>query len=269
MESNGQNQHRIGIVGGMGPMAGVLLQKLIIEATPATKDQDHLQVICFTNPQIPDRTVSLRRDNGVSYLNTVIETAHCLCQAGATMLVIPCNTAHARFSELQSAVPVPIINMVEVTAAAIARQYGSDSTVGILATDGALQVRLYQRALERYGIECIVPSEHAQQNVMQSIYTIKAGKLVESATAFNPVIDELVRRGAHRILLGCTELSLCFEEIQRIGYSVIDPLRIVARHLVENRHQPFESKNAFGRQATRAMSLFGCVVTIVAGGVTL
>ncbi len=60
----GKNNFRIGIVGGMGPMAGVLLQKLIIEATPAEQDQDHLEVICFTNPHVPDRTRSLQEDDG-------------------------------------------------------------------------------------------------------------------------------------------------------------------------------------------------------------
>ena len=55
---------RIGIVGGMGPMAGVYLQELIIEATPASRDQDHLEVVCFTNPHVPERMRSLAEDGG-------------------------------------------------------------------------------------------------------------------------------------------------------------------------------------------------------------
>jgi len=237
-----ENQQRIGIVGGMGPMAGVLLQKLIIEATPAARDQDHLQVICFTNPQIPDRTTSLQEDGGASYLEAVIETAQTLYLAGATILIIPCNTAHARFDDLQRVIPLPILNIVELTAKRIAEQYGGAARIGLLATDGTIQAGLYQKVLGRYGIICAVPSEENQKKVMQAIYTIKAGNHNSALRLCRSAIKELMRGGGQYILLGCTELSLCFEEIQKAKYTVVDPLRIVAQLLVEDIHQPTDLK---------------------------
>ena len=88
--------YRIGIVGGMGPMAGVYLQQLIIEATPAERDQDHFEVVCFTNPHVPERMRSLAEDGGRRYAEAVRASARLLVHAGATHIVIPCNTAHAR-----------------------------------------------------------------------------------------------------------------------------------------------------------------------------
>jgi aspartate racemase len=231
MAYNGQQ--RIGIVGGMGPMAGVLLQKLIIEATPALRDQDHLQVICFTNPQIPDRTLSLQNDSGASYLEAVIETANILVRSGATRLVIPCNTSHARFSDLQNVISVPIINMIEVTAQAVAQECGENIRIGILATDGTINGGLYQKAFESRSIQCSVPSKEDQAKIMQTIYAIKAGEDISLIASCGEAIHNLMHSGAHYILLGCTELSLYFEEIQKAGFSVIDPLRIVARHVLE------------------------------------
>src|SRR3989344_2637505 len=91
-----KNNFRIGILGGMGPMAGVALQKLIIEYTPASKDQDHIQVLCFTNPHIPDRTKSLKEDGGAKFLAAVAASTQVLEKAGVHCIVIPCNTSHAR-----------------------------------------------------------------------------------------------------------------------------------------------------------------------------
>lgn len=249
-----KNQQRIGIVGGMGPMAGVLLQKLIIEATPATKDQDHLQVICFTNPQIPDRTVSLQEDNGESYIRTLVGTAHILVNAGVTALVIPCNTAHARFEEVQAAIPVPIVNMIELAAKHLAAVSGNSTKVGILATDATVQGGLYQKELEAHGIEWAIPSDENQVQVMQAIYAIKAGKDILLLNFIAGAIREFAEQDANILLLGCTELSLCFEEVTDAGYQVVDPLRIVARQLVRSMHQPFASKGEI--HANRKISMW-------------
>ncbi|MBI3442609.1 MAG: aspartate/glutamate racemase family protein [Candidatus Sungbacteria bacterium] len=227
-----ENQQRIGIVGGMGPMAGVLLQKLIIEATPATKDQDHLQVICFTNPQIPDRTASLQEDKGESYVRALIDTARTLVNIGVTTLVVPCNTAHTRLHDIQAVIPVPIIDMVEITAEHLAAVCGKSAKIGILATDGTLQSELYQKALAVRGIEWATPSGMNQAQVMRAIYSIKAGKDISLLNFIVGAMRELEEQEVGILLLGCTELSLYFEEIKSAGHEVIDPLHIVANTLV-------------------------------------
>jgi len=220
---------RIGILGGMGPEAGVLLQNLIIRETPAEKDQDHLEVITYTNPHVPDRTRSLERDGGESYLKVVVESLKLLEKTGPGVLVMACNTAHARITDIQAAIETPIINIVELAGREIAATNGP---VGILATDGTLKSGLFNPV---EGSEKIVtPPPDLQSEVMTVIHDIKKGmesgivirRLEEAAT-------EMKQSGCEKLVLGCTELSIYYDELtDRLGNIFIDPLRLAARKLV-------------------------------------
>lgn len=137
---------RIGVVGGMGPMAGVYFQQLIIESTPAARDQDHLEVVCFTNPHVPERMRSLAEDGGRRYAAAVRASAQLLTRAGVTHIVIPCNTAHARLAEIQEGVEAPILDMIGIGLEALAAEHGIGRRVGLLATVGTINERVYQRA---------------------------------------------------------------------------------------------------------------------------
>ena len=130
---------RIGIVGGMGPLAGVYFQQLLIEATPAQRDQDHFQAVCFTNPHVPERMRSLAEDGGRRYADAVRASARLLVAAGVTHIAIPCNTAHARLAEIQRGVDVPIVNMVALALHALVAEHGHGQRVGLLATVGTIE----------------------------------------------------------------------------------------------------------------------------------
>ena len=227
-----QNPFRVGIIGGMGPMAGVLLQRLIVEATPAEKDQDHLQVVCFTMPQVPDRTESLKADGGRGYLRMIQETAVLLERAGATVMVIACNTAYARIDDIQTATRVPILNLIKLGVADIAAQRSGTTKVGILATDGTLAADLYQAQLAAHGLSFLLPRPAEQQRLMDVIYRIKGGGDVSIVSDLRTTVGELADRGADMVLLGCTELSLYYENLLGNTLMIADPLRVVARQLV-------------------------------------
>jgi aspartate racemase len=221
---------RIGILGGMGPEAGVLLQQLIVEATPAATDQEHLEVITYTNPHVPDRTISLQQDGGASYLEAVVESLRLLESVGVDVLAIACNTAHARFAEIQAAVNTPVLNMLELAKQEI---MAVDGPVGILATDGTVRSRLF--SITGHPEKTVTPSDEFQRDVMSVIRDIKAGVKDTS------IVDRLVRAsttlqqsGCVKITLGCTELSLLHDPLRNgLGDIFIDPLRLAARALVK------------------------------------
>ena len=213
-------------------MAGVLLQKLIIEATPAEKDQDHLQVVCFTNPQVPDRTSSLAIDRGRGYLATIRESLQLLLSAGATVLVVPCITAHARFKHIEEVSSVPMVNLVDTSITYIISSIGVGKNIGLLATDGTLAENIYQRASHGEKLNWILPSPIDQKKVMDFIYVVKKGKGDIHIDDLKDVTQNLLEKGAEFLLLGCTELSLYYESILRPNIVVIDPLRVVAQELV-------------------------------------
>jgi aspartate racemase len=224
---------RIGIVGGMGPMAGVYLQQLIIEATPAGGDQDHFQAVCFTNPHVPERMRSLAEDGGRRYADAVRASALLLADAGCTHLVIPCNTAHARLAEIRRAVPVPFLDMIELGVRELVASYGADARVGLLATVGTIGERVYQRAAPDARLEWLLPDAADQRKVSEAILAVKVNESARIAAELLAVAGRLVERGATVILVGCTELSMCLEAIRPAGVPLVDPLRIVARRLVE------------------------------------
>jgi aspartate racemase len=224
---------RIGIVGGMGPMAGVYLQRLIIEAAPAGRDQDHFQVVCFTNPHVPERMRSLAEDDGRRYADAVRASALLLAGAGVTHLVIPCNTAHARLAEIQRGVDVPFLDMIDLGVRELVSLHGRDARVGLLATVGTIDQRVYQAAMPAAGLDWLLPGEADQRCVSEAILAVKVNDAARVAGDLLNAARGLVGRGAEVILVGCTELSMCLDALRPAGVPLVDPLRIVARRLVE------------------------------------
>src|SRR2546428_7813554 len=84
----------VGVLGGMGPLATADFYAKLVRLTPARTDQDHLRVIIDSNPQVPDRTRGLRGE-GPDPTPALVATARGLERAGADLIAIPCNSAHA------------------------------------------------------------------------------------------------------------------------------------------------------------------------------
>mgnify|MGYP001558244020 CR=1 FL=1 len=235
-----KNNFRIGILGGMGPMTGVFLQKLIIENTPAKIDQDHIEVICFTNPQIPDRTKSLKEDNGKVFVKSIVESIKVLEKSDVNCILLPCNTAHARYSEIQNSTYIPIINMVELVLSNV-RKTGVKN-IGVLATDGTIDSGIFETDKS---FRVILPNNDMQSNVMNTIYKIKSGEYdnIEIAEIINTFINDLEKRGAEKIILGCTELSLYLSLLK--NKNLIDPLIELAKETVKIATNKFDKSKIF------------------------
>jgi aspartate racemase len=238
---------RVGIVGGMGPLAGVYLQQLIIEATPARKDQDHFQVVCFTNPHVPERMRSLAQNGGRRYAEAVRASAQLLVDAGVSHIVIPCNTAHARLEEIQRGVDVPIVDMVELALQALVDEHGRGQRVGLLATDGTIGQRVYQSGLPDAALDWVLPDEADQRCVSEAILAVKANEAPRVEGDLTGVTRALAGRGARVILVGCSELSMCLDALRPAGVPLVDPMRILARHLVDLGHRCRQESEARGQ----------------------
>ncbi|OGZ69798.1 MAG: hypothetical protein A3D44_02975 [Candidatus Staskawiczbacteria bacterium RIFCSPHIGHO2_02_FULL_42_22] len=223
-----KGNYRIGIVGGMGPMAGVALQQLIIENTPAPRDQDHIEVVCFTNPRIPDRTKSLKEDRGEKFTKAIVDSIQILQKTGVNCILMPCNTAHVRFDQIQKAVPIPIINIIDATFRELR---GLNAlTVGLLATNGTINSKIFDNSKN---VKIITPTSQEQKKVTKIIYQIKSGKYdnKQIASSIDSLIEKLTARGAEAIILGCTELSLYFPLLK--SNRVVDPLTLLAKEAVD------------------------------------
>ncbi|PIR06517.1 MAG: aspartate racemase [Candidatus Komeilibacteria bacterium CG11_big_fil_rev_8_21_14_0_20_36_20] len=219
----------LGILGGLGPMAGVELQKRIIMASPAKTDQEHIKMVCFTNPKIKDRTHALQKGNDFS--QEVIRSLTLMSLIRVSVGIMVCNTAHADFDKIKKGVKYPLINLVLETVEYLRLKYSYYSKVGLLATDGTLQSGIYHQALAKYGFKVVAPTINGQQILMQTIYGpvgIKAGYFQNNKRIVNNLIKKLQDNGAQIIILGCTELSL----VGIKGNSVLDPLDVMAKKIV-------------------------------------
>lgn len=203
----------IGILGGMGPLATADLYQKIIEITPAASDQEHIPVVIYADPRVPDRTEALLRD-GEDPTPWLVHGARTLTGMGADFIVIPCNTAHAFLDGIQPALDKPILSMIDAAADEIRKDYPDAKTVGLLATSGTISSEMYQRALQSRGIDVIVPDDDIQRRcVMAGIRDVKAGRAGKAATALlTDAAEHLTGNGADVLLAACTEIPVIFQQ---------------------------------------------------------
>ena len=196
----------LGILGGLGPAASCYLYQMLTDHTPARKDQDHIDILLCSRASTPDRTAFITGASKADPLPVMLRDAQWLVDGGATVLAIPCNTAHYFYERIASAVPVPVLNMPALVAAE-AKARGCQR-LGILATDGTLLGKAYQLVCKEQGLAWAKPAPEHQAAVMRIIYDeIKQGKRADMA-AFSAAVDDLRAQGCTHAVLGCTELSL-------------------------------------------------------------
>ena len=164
----------LGILGGLGPAASCYLYQMLIDHTPATCDQDHIDIVISSRASTPDRTAFIIGKSKDDPFAVMEQDGFSLVHYGATVLAIPCNTAHYFYDRLAEALPVPVLNMPRLTVAD-AKAAGC-TKLGILATDGTLAAETYQLACQAQGIDWAVPSEEHQQEV----YILPLSSVVES-----------------------------------------------------------------------------------------
>ena len=204
----GKQSKIVGVLGGMGPDATVDFMARVIALTPADKDQDHIHMIVDQNPKVPNRQDAILAD-GEDPGPVMAEMAQRLETAGADFLVVPCNSAFGFASAVAGAVSIPLVSIVEVTVEACE----GFSTVGVMATDGCLQSRVYQDALVAAGIAAELPDNDELTDLMALLNGIKAGYRGERvARGMEALATALVARGAQAIIAGCTEIPLALDE---------------------------------------------------------
>ena len=229
------NFSTIGILGGMGPEATNHLCALITALTPVSKDQDHIPVITYNNPQIPDR-VGAVRGTGKSPVPEMIRTARVLEEAGARLLLMPCNLAHFYLADVQKGVRTPFLNMIEETVNFTARHYARCRKVGLVASTPTIECGIYDEAFRRRGRELIVPGADEQESkVMKAIYApdgLKCGQREGPRALLLEAGRALAARGAEVIIAGCTEVSLVMKQ-EVSPFAVVDPMEVIARVAVQ------------------------------------
>jgi len=237
----------IGVVGGMGPYAGLDLVQKIFDQTDAKTDQEHIPVAMLSIPHsIADRTKFLTGGSPKNPAIAISKVIHKLYAQGATVIGMPCNTAHADsiFDEILNHIPTDIffVHMIQEVVRHIKNQYSSIQNVGILATTGTMKAKVYYDELIENKLNPVTVSQDEQHTIVEpAIYDkgfgIKAYSNPVSPEArgkLETAVKSLVTEGAEAVILGCTEIPLALPESNYNGIPLIDSTAILARALILN-----------------------------------
>jgi aspartate racemase len=239
----------IGIVGGVGPHAGLDLSRKILDQTRALADQDHLNMVLLSWPRdVPDRSAFLLGRSTADPVPGMVRCVQALEAVGATVVGIACNTAHSprlfgrMMSRLRSVGSrIVVINMIQEVGRFLRAHFPEVRRIGVLATDGTVGTNAYGEVLEPEGFVAIYPDPRTQHELVHAAiydkeYGIKACPTPVSARARADVTRaarRLVEDGEAEVLvLGCTELPLAVSERALYGVPVVDASMVLARALV-------------------------------------
>ena len=247
----------IGILGGMGTQAGLDFCNKLAVLNRGKIDQEYPLFILYNKSNIPGRPESIgsqtknlsnkstNKTSRAKYnkvLKSLLKGCKLLEKNKCKFIVIPCNTAHYWFDDLQNKINIPIINMPKEVFKFTKKKCKKNSKVGLLATEGTLKTGVYKKFFEK-DYQLIEPSQKVQKSsVNKAIKLVKMGNVKAAAKAIKPAIDSLIKMKCKKIILGCTELPIAifaFKSFKNVKTSKVflDPNLILAHSaMVKHRH---------------------------------
>ena len=229
MNEKKKSKRVVGIIGGMGPEATVLLMTKIIAKTEAEDDCDHVPVLVDNNTQVPSRIKAIIEKTGENPGPTIAMMAKRLEQNGASALAMPCNTAHHYKSEIVESVHIPFLDMIELTASRLKNM--SIKSVGVLASPAVQQTGIFDQAFSNNGITTLYPAN--QIELLEAIQNVK--KVGDNSSSRSILVDsaeELVSSGADILLVACSELSIIADELKD-SHCLLDTIDVLAEEIIK------------------------------------
>ena len=216
---------KVGVLGGMGPEATILLMQRVLAATDARDDADHVPLMVDNNTQVPSRIAALIDGTGEDPAPVLAGMAKSLEAAGCEALAMPCNTAHAYAAAISASVRIPLLNMVDLGTAALA---GSGRRVGMLASPAVRRAGVFDAAFDRAGLHAVwLPDDGP---LLPLIKHIKAHGAAGAGDRLLHAADSLP--GADVYLIGCSEFSLVTDQLPA-RLSFVDTMDELARAVVD------------------------------------
>lgn len=194
----------IGILAGMGPRSTAPFVDAVIDEAQkqygAKYDIDfpHMLIYSLPTPFYLDREI-----DDEDMIEALVFGLKQLEKSGVSFISMPCNTAHAYFTDLQNSISVPLINMVEESLKNISTGNGP---VTVLATPSTMQSQVYQKGIKEKHVPYVF-EEQWQESINQIIKLIKAGKTSEAQTDWNKLIERIHSASISNAIIACTDLN--------------------------------------------------------------
>lgn len=213
----------------MGPLATACFMEMVVKMTDARTDSEHIPMIIYNRPGIPDRTSYILGKSRENPFDEMAKIGKALEAQGADYIAIPCVTAYFFYDRLCKEVNVPVIDMIGETARHL--KENGVHRVGIMATDGTVTGGFLRKRLENQGLEVVQPSPEGQRLLMGIIYNGIKANMPFKMEDFHTVKNELLNEKAEVIILGCTELSVVHRDYD-IGPGFLDAMEVLAQKSV-------------------------------------
>ena len=221
----------IGILGGMGTQAGLDFCNKIAVLNRGRQDQQYPKFILFNKSDTPKRPENLKKYYNV--LNELIKGCKLLEKNKCKFIVIPCNTAHYWYNDLQRKIDIPIISMPKEVFIYTKKTCKKNCKIGLLATEATINTKIYHNFLSKK-FELVTPTLSLQKNnVNKAIQLVKSGNVKKAERVIGPAVRYLLKIKCKKIILGCTEIPIAifaFKSFKKAKKSkiFIDPNLLLA-----------------------------------------
>lgn len=218
--------YKLGVIGGMGPLATVSFYERVVLNTAAKCDNEHIDMVVLSHASMPDRTKCIIENRGGEFLEVIKKDFKILEDIGVEAVAIPCNTSHYFFDEFKKFTGLRIINMIEETILEVKKR--GIEKVAVFGTLGTLNSKVYEKYANQHGLLVKEVSPEDKQAVMDIIYDIKETNCLDGRR----FVDILSRYCDDETvgIIACTELSLLDipEDI-----NTIDALNVLVKRSIE------------------------------------
>lgn len=221
--------YKIGIIGGLGPLATAKFFERVIDLTDANIDQENVDMVILNHSSVPDRTDYLLDKNKPNPLPYLIKDARVLDDIGCKYLAMPCNTAHSFYNEINNEVNAELINMVSETIKECSNR--NLKKVGLMATRGTINTKIFDKY--NNSIELIIPDDNLQQLIDTLIFDKVKKNINVSLVEYEQVLNYFYALGCDGIILGCTELSVINEDLKYFDERIVDTIDVLARIVIK------------------------------------
>ena len=218
--------YKLGVIGGMGPLATVSFYERVVLNTLAKCDNEHIDMVVLSHASMPDRTKCIIENKGGEFLEVIKKDFKILEDIGVEAVAIPCNTSHYFFDEFKKFTGIRIINMIEETILEVKKR--GIEKIAVFGTLGTLNSKVYEKYANQHGLLVKEVSPEDKQAVMDIIYDIKETNALDGRR-----FVDILRKycGSETIgIVACTELSLL--DIPR-DINTIDALNVLVKRSIE------------------------------------
>jgi len=222
----------IGLIGGMSWESSLVYYELINKKVKDTLGGFHSCKSILYSVDFAEIEKLQYENNWRKLDELMVNAANKLELAGADCIVLCTNTMHLCSNAIQKNISIPFLHIAEATGNEIVNK--NIKKVALLGTKYTMEKDFYKKVLiNNFGIEVLIPSNEERQKIHDIIFKELVLGIInnDSREIYKTIIQNLEKRGAEGIILGCTEIPLLISE-KNVHIPLFDTTKIHAEKAV-------------------------------------